>query len=79
MKHGKPRGNPLTSILDLKLSVYGDPTDSQLREISGLMPREPMYDWFNKIWIQPDHIIHAEVEQKLLELWRKRNADVWKV
>ncbi len=70
MPNGKPGDHPLTDLLVHGLEVYGKEVDDLILEISQLLSRRELDDWWEKEigWgSEPDRLAR-EAEKKLSQL-----------
>ena len=60
------------------LSVYGEPLDSQLRQLGDLMSYHRLCDWFEQQhWTTPKEQLEPIVAEKLKELKRDAKDRGW--
>ena len=74
MPNGKPGDHPITDLMIYHLSVYGEPLDTELRQLGDLMSYHQLCDWFEQQqhWMLPKEQLEPIVSAKLKEL--KRDA-----
>jgi hypothetical protein len=48
--NGKPGDHPITDIVRHRIARYGDPLDSQIRQLGELMSYHRLCDWFEQHW-----------------------------
>jgi len=69
--NGKHGDHPITDIVRHRIAVYGDPLDSQIRQLGELMSYHRLCDWFEQHWSFPKEQLEPIVSAKLEEM---RNA-----
>jgi hypothetical protein len=65
--NGKPGNHPITDLMVHRIGVYGDPLDSELRELGELMSYQRLCDWFEQYWSAPAEHLQPSVGAKLEE------------
>ena len=48
--NGKPGDHPITDIVLHRIARYGEPLDSQIRQLGELMSYHRLCDWFEQHW-----------------------------
>jgi hypothetical protein len=65
--NGKPGDHPITDIVRHRIAHYGEPLDSQIRQLGELMSYDRLRDWFQQHWstpsAQPEPIVAAKLEE----------------
>jgi hypothetical protein len=79
MPNGSPGDDPIIDVISHGLRVYGEPIDSQLREISKLLSFRRLQDWFWPIRDLPRTELQTNVVRKLAELKRCARDRGWEV
>ena len=79
MPNGSPGEDPIIDVIRHKLTVYGEPIDTQLRELSKLLSFRRLQDWFWPIRDLPQTETEAVVARKLAELQRGAKDRGWEV
>ena len=77
MANGNPGDHPISDVATHKLPVYGEPTDSQLRQIVQLLGLHRAYDWFTPLWSVPQSEHPSVIATKLAELQRDADERGW--
>ncbi len=67
--NGKHGDHPITDIVIHRIAVYGEPLDSQLRQLGELMSYQRLCDWFQEHWSTPPDQLQPIV---VAELARRR-------
>ena len=62
--NGKPGDHPITDLMVHRIAVFGEPLDTQLRQLGELMSYDRLCDWFQQV-ADVRHIRH---------LWRDAPA-----
>ena len=75
--NGKHGDHPITDIVIHRIAVYGDPLDSQLRELGGLMSYHRLCEWFEKHWSASREQLEPIVSDKLDEMRRTARDSGW--
>jgi hypothetical protein len=75
--NGKPGDHPITDIMVYKIAVYGEPLDSQLRQLGELMSYRRLCDWFEQHRSTPTAQLQPLVAAKLEEVRRDTEERVW--
>jgi len=66
--NGKPGDHPITDIMVHHISVFGEPLDTQFRQMGELMSYERLCDWFQPYWSKSTAELKPIVAAKLQEL-----------
>lgn len=77
--NGKTGDHPISDIVHYGLSVYGEPTDSNIRKLATLMDYHRLCDWYDQLRSDRTQDIPSEVENKLAELTRHAKESGWEV
>jgi hypothetical protein len=75
--NGKPGDHPITDLMVHHIVVYGEPLDTQLRQLGELMSYQRLCDWFQKYWSTPAEQLRPLVAAKLEELRRDAQERGW--
>jgi hypothetical protein len=65
MPNGQKGDHPISDVVAHGLRVYGEPTDSELRKIVGLLGYTETYKWFNELFRLSDEELRREISWKL--------------
>jgi hypothetical protein len=67
MPNGKPGDHPITDLMIHHLSVYGEPLDTELKQLGELMSYHRLCDWFEQgqYWTTPKEKLEPIVVAKL--------------
>jgi hypothetical protein len=68
--NGKPSDHPITDLMVHRIAVFGEPLDTQLRQLGELMSYDHLCDWFQQHWSAPADGLQPLVAAKLEELRR---------
>jgi hypothetical protein len=79
MPNGSLGDDPIRDVISHGLTVYGDPIDSQLREMSKLLSFRRLQDWFWPLRRLPKAELKTVVARKLAELQRDAKERGWEV
>jgi hypothetical protein len=79
MPNGSPGDDPIIDVISHRLAVYGDPIDSQLREMSKLLSFRRLQDWFWSLRRLPKAELEIIVARKLADLQRDAKDRGWEV
>jgi hypothetical protein len=77
MPNGKPGDHPITDLMVHHIAVYGEPLDTQLRQLGELMSYQRLCDWFQQHWSTPAQQLQPLVIKKLEELRRVAQERGW--
>ena len=79
MPNGKPGDHPITDLMIHHLSVYGDPLDTELRQLGEFMSYDRLCDWFEqgRYWTTPKEELEPIVAAKLETLKRDAQDRGW--
>ena len=79
MPNGKPGDHPITDLMIHHFSVYGEPLDTELRQLGELMSYHRLCDWFEKgqYWTAPKEKLEPIVVAKLETLKRDAQDRGW--
>ena len=77
--NGKPGDHPITDILDYRLSVFGESTDSRIRELARFMDYHRLCDWFDDLRGRENQDVASEVEKKLATVKKDAKERGWEV
>jgi hypothetical protein len=79
MPNGKPGDHPITDLMIHHLSVYGEPLDTELRQLGELMSYHRLCDWFEQeqYWTTPNEELEPIVAAKLETLKRDAQDRGW--
>jgi hypothetical protein len=66
--NGKPGDHPITDLIIHHIAVFGEPLDTQLRQLGELMSYDRLCDWYQQHWSIPAHELQPLVAAKLAEL-----------
>jgi len=75
--NGKPGDHPITDLMVHHIAVYGEPLDTQLRQLGELMSYRRLCDWFQQHWSTPAEQLQPLVAAKLEELRRDAQERGW--
>jgi hypothetical protein len=75
--NGKHGDHPITDITVHGIAVYGEPLDSQLRELGELMSYQRLCDWFEGHWSESSEQLQPLVAAKLSEAQRDAQERGW--
>jgi hypothetical protein len=75
--NGKPGDHPITDITVHHMSVFGEPVDTQLRQLGEMMSYERLCDWFQPHWSKSAEELQPIVAAKLQELRRDAQEGGW--
>ena len=75
--NGKPGDHPITDIVRHRIARYGDPLDSQIRQLGELMSYDRLCDWFQQHWSKPPEQLEPIVAAKLEEMRRAAREGGW--
>ena len=77
--NGKHGDHPITDIVRHRIAVYGDPLDSQIRQLGELMSYHRLCDWFEQHWSLSPEELQPLVASKLDECKRAAREGGWEV
>jgi hypothetical protein len=79
MPNGKPGDHPITDLMIHHLSVFGEPLDTELRQLGALMSYHRLCDWFeqHEHWTATKEQLQPIVSAKLQELRRDARERGW--
>jgi hypothetical protein len=77
MPNGKPGDHPISDLMVHHIAVYGEPLDTQLRQLGELMSYQRLCDWFQQHWATPAQQLQPLVVKKLEELRRDADGRDW--
>jgi hypothetical protein len=75
--NGKPGDHPITDIVRHRIARYGDPLDSQIRQLGELMSYHRLCDWFEQHWSRSPQQLEPIVAAKLEEMRRSAQEGGW--
>jgi hypothetical protein len=75
--NGNPGDHPITDLMVHRMVVFGEPLDTQLRQLGELMSYEPLCDWFQPHWATPPDKLRPLVAAKLAEMQRDAKERGW--
>jgi hypothetical protein len=75
--NGKPGDHPITDLMIHHIAVFGEPLDTQLRQLGELMSYDRLCDWFQQHWSTPAEQLQPLVAAKLEELRRDACERGW--
>jgi len=75
--NGKHGDHPITDIVRHRIAIYGDPLDSQIRQLGELMSYHHLCDWFEQHWSLSREELQPLVAAKLVELQRDADERGW--
>jgi hypothetical protein len=75
--NGKPGDHPITDIMVHHRSVFGDPLDTQLRQMGELMSYDRLCDWFQPYWSKSAAELQPIVAAKLQQLRQDAQERGW--
>jgi hypothetical protein len=77
--NGKPGDHPITDLMIHHLSVYGEPLDTELRQLGELMSYHRLCDWFEQghYWTTGKEELEPIVAAKLTTLKRDAQERGW--
>ena len=75
--NGKHGDHPITDIIVHHLAVYGEPLDTELRELGQLMSYKSLCDWFEPHWMTPAAELGPLVAAKLEAMRRNAKDRGW--
>ena len=79
MPNGKPGDHPRTDLTLHKMRVYGEPTDSMLKNLIRLMGAHRFDEWFNPLWSQSPEQIQKAARAKLGVVEKDARARGWEL
>jgi hypothetical protein len=79
MPNGKPGDHPITDLMIHHLSVYGEPLDTDLRQLGELMSYHRLCEWFEQghYWATAKEELEPIVAAKLETLKRDAQERGW--
>jgi hypothetical protein len=79
--NGRRDDHPLTDIRFYNREVYGEETDSVIREIRGLCSERELYEWWDKVirWSSARPMVLRQARMRLEELSRRARESGWEV
>jgi hypothetical protein len=77
MPNGKPGDNPITDLMIHRIAVFGEPLDTQLRQLGELMSYHRLCDWFEQHWSSSPEQLQPIVTEKLDEMRRTAREGGW--
>jgi len=75
--NGKPGDHPITDLMVHHIAVFGEPLDTQLRQLGELMSYKPLCEWFQQHWSLAPQELQPLVAAKLEELRRDARERGW--
>ena len=75
--NGKPGDHPITDIMVHQIAVFGEPVDSQLRQLGELMSYQRLCDWFDLHSSKSPEELQPLVAAKLQELRQDAQERGW--
>jgi hypothetical protein len=75
--NGKPGDHPITDLMIHHIAVFGEPLDTQLRQLGELMSYDRLCDWYQQHWSTPAHELQSLVAAKLAELRGEAQERGW--
>ena len=77
--NGNPGDCPLADFFWHNLTVYGEPDDTQIRQLSQLMNYDRLNDWFTPYKRTPIKEFSVAVQQKLAEVMKQARESGWEI
>ena len=75
--NGKPGDHPITDIVKHRIARYGEPLDSELRQLGELMDYHRLCDWFEQHWSKSPRELQPIVAVKLEEMRQAAREGGW--
>jgi hypothetical protein len=75
--NGKPGDHPITDLMIHRVALFGEPLDTQLRQLGELMSYDRLCDWYQHHWSTPAHELQPLVAAKLEKLRRDAQERGW--
>ena len=75
--NGKPGDHPITDLMIHHIAVFGEPLDTQLRQLGELMSYDCLCDWFQQHWSDSAEQLQPLVTAKLDELRQNALQQGW--
>jgi hypothetical protein len=75
--NGKPGDHPITDIVRHRIAVYGEPLDTQLRQLGELISYHRLCDWFEQHWSKPPDQLKPLIAAKLEEAQHQAKEGGW--
>jgi hypothetical protein len=75
--NGKPGDHPITDLMVHRLAVFGEPLDTQLRQLGELMSYKRLCEWYQPYWTMQADQLQPIVSAKLEELRRDARERGW--
>jgi hypothetical protein len=75
--NGKPGDHPITDIMVHHIAVFGEPLDTQLRQLGELISYNRLCEWYQPYWTTPSDQLQPLVAAKLEELRREARERGW--
>ncbi len=75
--NGKLGDHPITDIMIHQIAVYGEPLDTQLRQLGQLLSYQRLCDWYDQYWGRSTEQLKPIVAAKLEELRRDARERGW--
>jgi hypothetical protein len=75
--NGKPGDHPITDIVRHHIAVYGEPLDTQLRQLGEIMSYHRLCDWFDQHWSKTRDQLKPIVAAKLEEARHQAKEGGW--
>ena len=75
--NGKPGDHPITDIVKHQIARYGEPLDSEIRQLGALMDYHRLCDWFEQHWAKSPRELLPIVAAKLEEMRQTAREGGW--
>ena len=75
--NGKPGDHPISDIVLRRIGRYGEPLDSQIRQLGELMSYHRLCDWYEQHWSRSPQQLEPIVAAKLEEMRRAAQEGGW--
>jgi hypothetical protein len=75
--NGKPGDHPITDIVKHQIARYGEPLDSEIRQLGELMDYYGLCDWFEQHWSKSPCQLQPVVAAKLAEMRQTAREGGW--
>ena len=81
MAAGGPGDHPISDVLRYGIEVYGQRGDSQLKELSQLLPDRELYDWWDADigWQCEPEVATEKIAQRLGKARQRAKDSGWEV
>jgi len=77
--NGKQHDHPISDIIDHQMTVYGEPTDGNIKKLGKLMDRHRLFAWFENLAYPESADVTGAVAKKLAELQAHAKGSGWEV